>query len=105
MVDLSTLSGPKLESLIAQRNEADYAVTREACQIGLGQVHGLAMRRFAIGTDTHDDGRLLLCQPSLDVRAFASRCVAAWDSAREARDEMDARRRSHGGIKPIRRAA
>ncbi len=102
-MDLTKLSGGKLEALINKRNEADYAVTREACQLGLGQVDGLAMRRFAVGAETDQDRRLLLSDPSLDVNGFARRCIAAWDSAREARDEMDARRRYHGSTRPIKR--
>jgi len=105
MVDVTTLSGAKLEALIAERDEADYATTCEACQLGFGNAPGNAIRRFADGTDTWEDRRLLLCAPGLDVRAFAQRWVAAADAAHEAREEMHARRRYHGGTKPIKRAA
>lgn len=89
MPNLETLSASKLHALIEKREATNIALLDEVIAAGYGQTTMSEVRRLA-----RDEKAPLLVE-----------YVAAMDSLDEARHELDARRRYHGGDKPIRRAA
>ena len=83
---INTLSAAKLSALYYKRSEIDGALCLLLIEAGYGQ------ERYA---DTH------LRAEAGDELARA--WVKAWDLTQEASDEMTARRRWSGTLKPIRR--
>jgi hypothetical protein len=89
MTDLTKLSAAKLHAVIAKREAVHSALLDETIAAGYGETRHNDLVRMA-----REDGVPLLVE-----------YVAASDSLSEARWELDARQRYHGGDKPIRRAA
>jgi hypothetical protein len=89
---LETLSAAKLHALIAKRDAAHTVLTREFIARGLGHYRSADIRAAAL--DDASPAHRLACD-----------YVKADDALYAARSELEARRRYHGGDKPIRRAA
>lgn len=89
MIDLTKLSASKLHALIAKRDAAQSALLHEVIAAGYGNYRGNEIRELA-----KSEGWPLLVE-----------YVTACDAWYEANAELDARKRYHGGDKPIKRAA
>ena len=93
MADLTKLSGPRLNALIAHLDLIDAKSIKTLIHAGMGSFTGAQVRAKAKQPCDFPDVRL--CREH----------VANQDELNAARAELEARRRYHGGDKPIRRRA
>lgn len=84
--NLETMSGPKLEALARKLNDAHYVVVQEYIDAGLGHMRG---SDIAVAAKQGDERAIRYEKTYADY-------LRAWE-------ELQARRRYHGGTKPIRR--
>ena len=87
MTDLTKLSAAKIEALAAKRYAARSAACRALINAGFGEERHSETRKRA--AETHDP--------------LAVRSVEASGACDEVWAEMDARKRYHGSLKPIKR--
>ncbi len=92
MPNLATMAGPKLEALIDRLAETDRQANRAAIAAGLGNCRMADMRAIAA-----ENGNLPHHRAARDA-------IVASDAYHTAVQEMEARRRYHGGRKPIPKA-
>lgn len=90
-MDLTKLSGRKLELEISKRSTAHKAMLDRVIAAGMGQMRGTEIRDLAKGSSL------------LSKTLLAREWVAVSDAYQEANDELYARQRYHGGNKPIKR--
>lgn len=88
MTKLSRMSGPKLTAHVQELEAAYFATVQEFCDAGRGHLR-------------HSDVAELAKQGD----EMAKRQISAYSAWRLAFDELDERRRYHGGTQPIRRFA
>jgi hypothetical protein len=87
---LEKLSGPKLIALIGKRYEIRCVLLDDTIEAGLGRY-------------THSMMRELAFTSSAPLSGLAKRWLIANDDWLEAVVELEARKRYHGGNKPIKR--
>lgn len=93
MSDIAKLSAAKLHALIAVRERADNVALDAVIAAGMGNMTGNQIREFAKGSSMLN--KVMLARKRIETR----------DALQEAYDELDARKRYHGGDKPIKRSA
>lgn len=91
MTDISKLSGPKLHALIAKRDAARGAALDATIAAGMGMMRHADIVALSTGSDLIANVRI--AREYLMTRA-------EWENAN---DELEARRKYHGGDKPIKR--
>lgn len=91
-MDIAKLSARKLNELLEKRDVEKCRLRDAVIAAGFGEWRGNELREFAKGSS-------LLSKVVL-VREY----LAASDAWQEANAELDARRRYHGGDKPIKRS-
>ncbi len=92
-MNLTKLSGPKLEALIARLDAERSTALAATIAAGMGQCRHYEIVDIASRSELFEKTRI--------ARAYLQ-THGAW---LEAVEEMDARKRYHGGTKPIKRAA
>jgi hypothetical protein len=91
MTNLSKLSGPKLRALIAKRDAERGAALDATIAAGMGMLKH------------HDIIELASQSSMLERTQIARRYLQTRGAWLEANEELDARKRYHGGDKPIKR--
>ena len=87
-MNIEKLSGPKLEALLAAREATHSGIIDELIAAGYGSVTSGELRSMA----KNDPSNRLI-----------ARYVSAADACNDAYEELQRRKRWHGGNKPIRR--